>query len=140
MGVRPVTLVAVGVQSHNCLSIFLDRFIPVFNIPLCGLLLVRRGRWSQKGAKLLSLLLNKRRSTLPLLSNGSHMGGVHPASVIIAEVAIVNGDVVSVHRTSQCWLSLVGQVLRALGPCMLCRFVQERGDRATIPCHCSCSF
>ncbi len=53
------------------------------------------------------------------------MGGVHPTSVVIAEVAIVNGGVVSIHWALGGQLLLVGLVIGALSPRILANFSRK---------------
>jgi hypothetical protein len=50
--------------------------------------------------------------------------------VIVAEVAIVNGSVMCADRALGGLLPLVGRVLGAVGPQVLCWFIQEGMDGA----------
>jgi hypothetical protein len=55
---------------------------------------------------------------------------LHRIAVIIAEVVIVDCSMVHVDRTLRSLLPLVGRVLGAVGPRVLCRFFQEGVDGA----------
>ncbi len=55
---------------------------------------------------------------------------LHRAAVVVAEVAIVNGSMMCADCALQGLLPLVGRVLGAVGPQVLCRFVREGMDGA----------
>jgi hypothetical protein len=65
-----------------------------------------------------------------LVINTPHVVQLHRTAVVIAEVAIVNGSVMCTDCDLRGLLPLVGRVLRAVGPRVLCRFIQEGIDGA----------
>ncbi len=55
---------------------------------------------------------------------------LHQTAVVVAEIVIINCGVVCIHHASRGQLLLVGQALGAVGPRVLCCFVQEGVDGA----------
>ncbi len=89
-----------------------------------------RERRSQKGGKVIGVVAEQAAVNTSIVVNNFRRGGVHPTSVIIDEVAIVDGGKVSINCTLQGWISLVVCIYGALEPRMLCLFVQEGVDGA----------
>jgi hypothetical protein len=91
---------------------------------------VCRRRRSFKGHEGIIVVVAELAMVKALVVNSLSVVQLHRTAVIIAEMTIVNDSMVCADRTSWGLLPLVSQVLGAVGPQMLHRFVREGKDGA----------
>jgi hypothetical protein len=126
LGVRHVFVIVIG-GSNGC-PLILGRLVVTFDL-LCHSLAQRRRRRSFEGYK--GIIVVAGRATVEDLVVGSlRVVQLHWTAVVAAEIAIINCSMVCINSALWGRLLLVGRVLRAVGPRVLCQFVREGVDRA----------